>query len=77
VLGPLFGVAFFMMLIEGLRFMGWLRYVLFGTAILVCMILRPNGLVDDRVARRLSHGLAHSLRPVWSRLLRRAPIAAS
>jgi branched-chain amino acid transport system permease protein len=69
VLGPLFGVTFFMVLIEGLRFMGWLRYVLFGAAILVCMILRPNGLVDDRVARRLSRGLAHSLHPAWTRLL--------
>jgi branched-chain amino acid transport system permease protein len=77
VLGPLFGVAFFMTLIEGLRFMGWLRYVLFGAAIVVCMTLRPNGLVDDRVARYLNHSLARSLRPVLLRVLRRSPVAAS
>jgi branched-chain amino acid transport system permease protein len=77
VLGPLCGVTLFMLLIEGLRFMGWLRYVLFGAAIVVCMILRPNGLIDDRVARRLSQGLTSCLRPIWARIVRRSPIAAS
>lgn len=57
VLGPLLGVTFFFVLTEGFRFAGAFRYIVFGVAIVLIMILRPNGLVDDRAARAIARRL--------------------
>ena len=51
VLGPIAGVLFFGFLIEGLRFLGELRNLLFGVLIIVMMNLRPPGIIDAAVAR--------------------------
>lgn len=51
VLGPIAGVLFFGFLIEGLRFLGELRNLLFGVLIIVMMNLRPHGIIDAAVAR--------------------------
>lgn len=53
VLGPLVGVAFFMVLTEGLRFIGDLRTFLLGAFVILAMNLRPQGLVDPFAVRRL------------------------
>lgn len=54
VLGPVAGVLFFSLLIDGLRFLGDWRNLLFGILILAMMNLRPHGLIDVRLLRRLS-----------------------
>lgn len=52
VVGTLVAVVFVQgILVEGLRFLGDWRSLLFGTLIVVAMILRPNGLVDVRRVR--------------------------
>lgn len=52
--GPLVGSLFFTLLPELLRIGGSSRYVVFGTAIVVMMILRPEGIVTRDLVRRLS-----------------------
>jgi len=58
VLGPVAGVLFFAFLIEGLRFLGDWRNLLFGALIIVMMNLRPRGIVDAAVVRRLTRLVA-------------------
>jgi len=53
VLGPVAGVLFFSLLIDGLRFLGDWRNLLFGVLIVAMMNLRPHGLVDAGLVRRL------------------------
>ncbi|UCE31741.1 MAG: branched-chain amino acid ABC transporter permease [Burkholderiales bacterium] len=54
VFGTLLAVIFVQgVLIEGLRFMGDWRNLLFGALIVLAMNLRPEGLLDDAVLRRL------------------------
>jgi branched-chain amino acid transport system permease protein len=53
VLGPVAGVLFFSLLIDGLRFLGDWRNLLFGVLIIVMMNLRPHGIVDVALIRRL------------------------
>lgn len=54
VLGPIAGVLFFAFLIEGLRFLGDWRNLLYGALIIAMMNLRPRGIVDPAVGRRLA-----------------------
>jgi branched-chain amino acid transport system permease protein len=54
VLGPIAGVVFFGFLIEGLRFLGDWRNLLFGILIVAMMNLRPHGIIDARLVRRLA-----------------------
>ncbi len=54
VLGPVAGVLFFSLLIDGLRFLGDWRNLLFGVLIVAMMNLRPHGLVDAGLVRRLA-----------------------
>jgi len=55
VLGTLLAVIFVQVfLIEGLRFLGDWRNLLFGALIVLAMNLRPHGLVDSRVLARLA-----------------------
>ncbi len=54
VLGPVAGVLFFSLLIDGLRFLGDWRNLLFGILIVAMMNLRPHGLIDVGLLRRLA-----------------------
>ncbi|HET8578486.1 MAG TPA: branched-chain amino acid ABC transporter permease [Methylomirabilota bacterium] len=54
VLGPIAGVLFFSALIDGLRFLGDWRNLLFGVLIVAMMNLRPHGLIDVGLVRRLT-----------------------
>jgi branched-chain amino acid transport system permease protein len=55
VFGTLAAVVFVQgFLIEGLRFLGDWRNLLFGALIVLAMNLRPNGLIDARVLARLA-----------------------
>jgi len=53
VLGPIAGVAFFSLLVDGLRLLGDWRNLLFGLLIVVMMNLRPHGIIDVGLVRRL------------------------
>lgn len=58
VLGPLLGVVFIQgVLVEALRFLGDWRNLLFGALIVVMMNVRPRGLIDAALVRRLSRWL--------------------
>ena len=59
VLGPIAGVLFFSLLIDGLRFLGDWRNLLFGVLIVTMMNLRARGVIDVGLVRRL----ARLLRP--------------
>lgn len=55
VMGTLVAVIFIQgFLIEGLRFLGDWRNLLFGALIVLAMNVRPNGLFDARMSRALS-----------------------
>lgn len=47
--GPILGAAFLISLTEGLRFLQDFRLVIYGALIIVTMIFRPRGLVDEAV----------------------------
>jgi len=53
VLGPIAGVLFFSLLIDGLRFLGDWRNLLFGVLIVAMMNLRPHGIIDVGLVRRV------------------------
>ena len=54
VVGTLLAVLFIQgVLVEGLRFLGDLRNILFGAFIVLAMNLRPAGFIDTRVSRAL------------------------
>ncbi len=53
VLGPIAGVLFFSLLIDGLRFLGDWRNLLFGLLIVAMMNVRPHGIVDVSLMRRI------------------------
>ncbi len=53
VLGPIAGVLFFSLLIDGLRFLGDWRNLLFGVLIVAMMNVRPHGIVDVGLIRRV------------------------
>jgi branched-chain amino acid transport system permease protein len=54
VVGTLVAVVFVQgFLVEGLRFVGDWRSLLFGALIVVAMILRPNGFIDLRALQRM------------------------
>ncbi|OGL20642.1 MAG: hypothetical protein A3K12_02260 [Candidatus Rokubacteria bacterium RIFCSPLOWO2_12_FULL_71_19] len=52
VLGPIAGVLFFSLLVDGLRFLGDWRNLLFGVLIVLMMNLRPHGIIDVGLVRR-------------------------
>ncbi|MBI4636792.1 MAG: branched-chain amino acid ABC transporter permease [Candidatus Rokubacteria bacterium] len=54
VLGPIAGVLFFGFLIEGLRFLGDWRNLFFGILIVAMMNVRPHGIIDPALMRRLA-----------------------
>ena len=59
VFGTLAAVVFVQgFLVEGLRFLGDWRNLLFGTLIIVAMLVRPDGLLDARMMRRFARWFA-------------------
>jgi branched-chain amino acid transport system permease protein len=59
VFGTLAAVIFVQgFLVEGLRFLGDWRNLLFGTLIIVAMLVRPDGLLDARMMRRFARWFA-------------------
>ena len=62
--GPLVGSLFFTLLPELLRIGGSARYVVFGVAIVLMMMLRPEGIVTRDLLRRLSPRQLLGRRPV-------------
>jgi branched-chain amino acid transport system permease protein len=67
VLGPIAGVLFFSLLIDGLRFLGDWRNLLFGALIVLMMNLRPHGIIDVGLVRRLSRASRSPERAVHAR----------
>ncbi|MDI1344663.1 MAG: branched-chain amino acid ABC transporter permease [Pseudolabrys sp.] len=61
--GPLVGSLFFTLLPELLRIGGSARYVVFGVAIVLMMMLRPEGIVTRDLLRRLSPRQLFNRRP--------------
>jgi branched-chain amino acid transport system permease protein len=47
--GPIAGVVFFLLLTEGLRFLGEYRMMIYGVILVLAMNVRPHGLVDEAV----------------------------
>jgi branched-chain amino acid transport system permease protein len=65
VFGTLLAVLFIQaFLVEGLRFLGDIRNLLFGALIVLAMNLRPRGLLDERVADLLARTFGLSRRSV-------------
>jgi branched-chain amino acid transport system permease protein len=52
-LGPVAGVLFFLVLTEGLRFLGEYRMMIYGIVVVIAMNVRPHGLIDTNVIHRL------------------------
>lgn len=52
-LGPVAGVLFFLVLTEGLRFLGEYRMMIYGIVVIIAMNVRPHGLIDAKVMQRL------------------------
>jgi branched-chain amino acid transport system permease protein len=50
VAGPLLGVVFFTAITEGFRFLDEYRLFAYGTFIMLAMLVRPFGMIDDRLA---------------------------
>lgn len=55
VLGPVAGVVFFLLLTEGLRFLGEYRMIIYGVMVVLAMNVRPHGLIDEAIVHRLKH----------------------
>jgi branched-chain amino acid transport system permease protein len=51
VWGPLFGVVFYLFVLEFFRFLGPYRLVMFGASIVIVMLIRPHGIIDMRIRR--------------------------
>jgi branched-chain amino acid transport system permease protein len=53
-LGPLLGVAIDVGLLEGSRALGEVRMIVFGALVALLLIVRPRGLLDERVVHSVS-----------------------
>src|SRR5438034_1273138 len=51
--GPILGAAFLIFLTEGLRFLQEFRLVIYGALIILTMIFRPRGIIDEAVMMRI------------------------
>ena len=63
--GPLLGVLIDIGLLESSRVFAGYRMIIFGGLVALLLILRPRGLLDERVV--------HRIRRAWFRLLVRSP----
>jgi branched-chain amino acid transport system permease protein len=57
VAGPLLGVAFFTAITEGLRPLGAYRLFAYGALIVIAMLVRPFGIIDQDLLGRLRRRL--------------------
>lgn len=64
VLGPLFGVAVDVGLLESLRVFSAYRMIIFGNLVALILILRPRGLLDEQLVHRLGVVSGGALRAV-------------
>lgn len=67
VWGPILGAAFLIFLTEGLRFLQEFRLIIYGGLIILTMVFRPRGIIDEGLLRRI--------RSLWSR--RPAPVPSA
>src|SRR5213593_740410 len=51
--GPILGAAFLIFLTERLRFLQEFRLVIYGALIILTMIFRPRGIIDEAVMMRI------------------------
>jgi branched-chain amino acid transport system permease protein len=51
--GPILGAAFLIFLTEGLRFLQEFRLIIYGALIILTMIFRPRGIIDEAVMMRI------------------------
>lgn len=65
--GPILGAAFLIFLTEGLRFLQQFRLIIYGALIILTMVFRPRGIIDEGLLRRI--------RSLWSR--RPAPVPSA
>ncbi len=65
--GPILGAAFLIFLTEGLRFLHEFRLIIYGALIILTMVFRPRGIIDEGLLRRI--------RSLWSR--RPAPVPSA
>lgn len=63
-LGPVAGVLFFLMLTEGLRFLGEYRMVIYGVVVVIAMNVRPHGLIDEAMVHRIKRLFRPSARAI-------------
>jgi branched-chain amino acid transport system permease protein len=63
VAGPLVGVAFFTIITEGLRSFGSYRLFAYGALIVIAMLVRPFGFVDQNLLRSLRRRVRRPRRP--------------
>ena len=45
-------MVFFLLLTEGLRFLGEYRMMIYGIIVVLAMNVRPHGLIDEAIAHR-------------------------
>ena len=67
--GPLLGVLIDIGLLESVRVFSGYRMIIFGGLVAALLIVRPRGLLDERVV--------HRIRRAWSRLFARSPPATN
>lgn len=63
-LGPVIGVALDIGVLESFRFLSGLRMIIFGGLIVLFLIVRPRGLLDEATVHRLRARLGRH--GVWS-----------
>jgi branched-chain amino acid transport system permease protein len=51
--GPIMGAAFLIFLTEGLRFLQEFRLIIYGGLIILTMVFRPRGIIDEAVVAKL------------------------
>jgi len=61
--GPILGAALLVSLTEGLRALHELRMFVYGGLIIVTMIVRPRGIIDDALALRIRRWVSARARP--------------
>ncbi len=65
VIGPLLGVVFDILVLEGSRVFQGYRMIVFGGGVALFLILRPHGLLDARTVMRLEIAIKAAWRILW------------
>jgi branched-chain amino acid transport system permease protein len=61
-LGPPIGVVLDIGVLESFRFLATYRMIIFGGLVVLFLVFRPRGLLDEVTVHRLGHRLGHRLR---------------